>query len=473
YNTSYIFIPFHYTEKKYSETAKNRHFPERDENTLLQRICRKIYCEQEKEIAVWEPVRDELRYILKYVADKFICEDDNRRQCFHYRLNEMGRSRYGLGDASDWFLTEEHTYDEQKVRFRFQITSVQLFCFTTSICMAAFQVCFDDDDPIRISTAQYYLRKVSKEKIAPERHLSQGLTMLTMAQQMTEVVNSICDLIPFYYAVDDSDKRANMFTCLEVMPKEDYKQELYFLRRCYRKGGYYYLEDKDADAAEIYYASRDIIWGITSEASVCLTCPEMGREKFLKNTFYDRFRAEYLMMYILLLHQKYVLYLFMTKIEGYTYHSSEKLDNRPEQLDKSLEELENYQYQLYKFETDFVFSCITEVPQYQKVYEKMSEAFALRKMYDDVHEPLVSLSEVRRQHSEQLNKKQDAQISSALFMLSLLVFFSALIDSFDFAASFFGIFMSLTAVRVIQAVFIIFILGILIYVLKKMFSSRR
>ena len=130
-----------------------------------------------------------------------------------------------------------------------------------------------------------------------------------------------------------------------------------------------------------------------------------------------------------------------------------------------LETLESYRQQLYEFETDFVFSCLTEVPQYQNVYERMTKAFALRQMYEDVHEPLISLSEVRRVHSENKQKKRDEKLNNSLFLLSILSFFSALIDSFDFVDSFFGQFLGEIAVKGIQGVCIVGIICIAVYII--------
>lgn len=102
-------------------------------------------------------------------------------------------------------------------------------------------------------------------------------------------------------------------------------------------------------------------------------------------------------MYVLLLHQKYVLYMFLTIIGLDTYND--------------LEKLEAYRQQLYEFETDFVFSCITEVPQYQILHEKLSDVFSLKKMYEDVREPLVSLSEVRRANAEKRQRNNDYRMN--------------------------------------------------------------
>ena len=121
-------------------------------------------------------------------------------------------------------------------------------------------------------------------------------------------------------------------------------------------------------------------------------------------------------MYVLLLHQKYELYNLLTRIGVGRYND--------------LEKLEEYRKELFEFETDFVFSRITEVPQYQDLYDKISAAFALKDMYADVREPLISLSEERRQESDKKQKAQDERMNRTLAVLSAITLISAFTDLF-------------------------------------------
>ena len=139
----------------------------------------------------------------------------------------------------------------------------------------------------------------------------------------------------------------------------------------------------------------------------------------------------------------------------------------------NLETLEEYRQELYEFETDFVFSCVTEVPQYQNLYDRMADAFSLKKMYDDVHEPLVSLGEVRRETTENEQKKRDDNVNRALLMLSVLSFFSALVDSFDFVESFFGWFLDERGVEIIQVCCIIGIVVTVFLAFRSLLDSKK
>lgn len=405
----------------------------------------------------WTQVHDEIMYMLKYVADKINSRDRKNCQCFHYELSAQAREALGLGREDAWFLSESHTFRSTPVRFRFKILSVQLYCFSTSVCIMAFKLYLEDSEPLAVSSAQYCLKKVSRERLILDAPGASPFTMLGFSQELMRTFSGVSSFQFFYYA-NPSTERANVLTYLEVEPKDDYQYELFYLRRCYSEG-YLYSESEALESSEIYSPSQDITWGISPEAAVCLACPARGRGDFISNTFYKNFNAQYLFMYVLLLHQKYVLYMFLTKIGIGTYND--------------LETLEEYRHQLYEFETDFVFSCVTEVPQYQNLYDRMTQAFSLKKMYEDVHEPLMSLGEVRRAATEDVQKKHDASVNKALFILSLLSFFSALIDSFDFIESFFGWFLGGVGVKVIQVVCIGLIVVMGISVFKSLLSSKK
>lgn len=438
-NTSYIFIPFNFSDP----ADFKRLIDEFDKSILLKKT------------------NDKILYMLKYVSDKINSNDKESCQCFHYEVTDYARNELNLATKDDWFTTKEIVEDgkskQREEEYRFKILSIQLYCFSTTVGIFAFKIYFEKNDPFWISNAQYYLKKVSRENICLDFKDAPCTTMLEISKSITKKFSHITEMNYFYYA-NPTTERANLLTYIEVAPQESYKKELYYLKRCY-SDGYLYVENEKLDEEQTYIPSNDTVWGISSEAAVCLACPDMGRGKFLRSTFYENFNAQYLFMYVLLLHQKYVLYMFLTKIGIGTYNN--------------LETLETYRHQLYEFETDFVFSCITEVPQYQNLYDRMAQAFSLKKMYEDVHEPLVSLGEIRRETAENEQKKRDDNVNKALLMLSVLSFFSALVDSFDFVQSFFGWFLGGIGIKVIQICCILGITVTVAFVFKNLFKSKR
>ena len=409
----------------------------------------------------WTLVHDEITYMLKYVADKIDSRDFEGCRCFHYMLKDQARPPLGIPSPDLWCTMREHTYGGKPEQYRFLLQRIQVYCFSTAVGVLAFQVQFEKQDPLWLASAQYYLKKVSREKIyfadaESDSCEEKETTLFELAMRFLCNLNIDLHFRLFFYS-NPSTERANILTYLEMEKKDDYRYELYYLRRCYGEG-FLYTEDKELDAQEIHRPSQDIIWGISPEAAVCLVCPGMGREQFLRSTFYKNFNAQYLFMYVLLLHQKYVLYMFLTKIG-----IGEK---------NNLEALEQYRQQLYEFETNFVFSCVTEVPQYQSLYERMSRAFALEQMFKDVREPIVSLAEIRQNDLENQRRKRDGNVNKALFILSLLSFFSALVDSFDFANAFFAWFLGADGVKTVQVICIVLIVAAVAYVFKNLLGPH-
>lgn len=415
-NTSFFFIPFAYSQRN-------------DFHLLVSEL---------EKGDKWCPVSNNNKYMLKYVASKFDSSNKKSCQCFHFTLNDSFRKAAGLGDANDCFHTQAHTYRKKSEPVNFRIASVQLFCFSTTIGVLAFEICFEDNDLIKISNNQYYLKKVSKEKIYSDNE-STPFTMLDISEKLMSPFSKIDNRefnFEFFFYLNKDTERANVFTYIESEPQDNFDKELFFLKRCFSEG-FIYTENNGFNNEETYKPSEDIIWGISPEAAVCITTPAVPeRLDFIHNDFYPNFCEQYLFMYVFLLHQKYMLYLFQTRIGIGMYND--------------LEKLEEYQQQLYEFETDFVYSCVSEVPQYQNLYERVFNSFRLERMFKDVYEPLTLLGKNRKEKAEDEQKKRDKNVERALFLFSILSVFSAFIDSFDFAGSFFSKFLGERAVAVVQ-----------------------
>jgi len=473
-NTTYIFIPFSFE----GNDLKGR-------DSVEEKSFRNLVNAVKKEDSSWTMVNDKVRYMLKFVADKIDSTNEETCQCFHFRLKKEDRPKYELPDENTWCTAYTDPHDEIKDEYKFKIRDIDTYFFRTSVGIMSFRLSFDESEPgygpKRIAAAQYYLKKSGRKDIhypfgsacesGPAASTSDGSpdeagqnimsrNMLDMAKDLVRDYSNDFGFNFFYYA-NKATERANVLTFIPVSDEQadNYLEDLFYLRRCYN-GGYQFIRDEAQEAEEIYSASADMKWGISPEAAACLVCPERGRKRFIEETFFRNFNTQYVFMYVLLLHQKYVLYKFLTIIGN-----SDRND---------LATLENYRNQLYAFETDFVFSLVTEVPQYQNLYDRMVQAFALRKMYEDVHEPITSLAEVRREATEKAQQARDKSLNTALVMLSLLSVFSALVDSFDFSREFlydiFGV--GAGGIRIMQWICIGLIFAIAIYVIRNFIKTR-
>lgn len=430
-NVSYVFIPFAYEKKE--------QFP------LLTAAL--------DQSRLWAPFEgNDAMYLLKYVADKFSFTDPSRRLCAHYCLRQESLGALGLGEPGAVF-----SYGDGEEQFTFRFLRAHVYCFNTTVGIIALALHFEDSSPFEIANAQYLLKKISRGRFGPVGTKA-CRTFLELVEEMMEQLPGANHFDYFFHA-QTGRERANLLTYIEVPPNGEngYRKELFYLRHCYGKA-YLYKESEASDPNELYCPSPGIQWGISSEAAVCLTSPMEGAEDFIHGKFYENFNSQYLLMYVLLLHQKYVLYLFLTQATA--------------RMQADLQTMEKYRRQLYEFEMNFIFSSVTEVPQYQELYSRITQAFSLTQLFENVHNPLHSLSELRQKALEAQQKERDESVNKALLLLSVLSFFSALVDSLSFAETFFGLFLAPVGVRIAQGVCLTLVLVAGFFVIRYLWRSE-
>lgn len=391
----------------------------------------------------WEPMQPENRYLHRYVFERFVGQRQGVMDSYHFHIDPDFARTHGLSLGSLYSTAAKKYKDQQKVYFQFKISDVQLFAFNTTVCILAFELHFEDDDPLKIATAQYYLRKIATERV----HLVEDGTD---AKQESFVDIASCLLadaaktIPldfFFYAARNNEK-ANFLTYVDVPKKENYDEELFFLKWCYHDGFDFSAAAYDS-CSETFQQNENTYWGISVSAAVCLVYRDEKSKAFVEKRFQTNFRKQYLMTYILLLHQKYVMYLFLTKMSV--------------GISGKLAELEQYKERLYNFETNYMFSYISEVPQYQNFYQAVRKTFALDQLFKEVQEPLNQLTEIQRQEAEKEQKAYDEKINTALTALSLLTIISTIADALGLMENLDWL-VATNVARVIQIVLGVFVL---------------
>lgn len=412
-NFSYLFIPF---------TTEN---PE-DISTLCRNITPKNG---------WSFVESDNRYLHRYVAER-IANRQNEVDC-QFRLDPKFAEEQGLFLGTKQYCTAPKRFAGQmNDGFPFQIASAELYTFHTGICILAFELRFLDNDPLKIASVQYYLRKISAEKIYVRGNTekSGGESFVNISKRILGKCAQNLELDFFFYATPKNEK-ANFLTYIDMPEQGNYNKELFYLKWCYSDGFEYNETDSEEDSIN-YVANPCTTWGLSVSAAVCLVHRSESQKHFIETVFQKNFRQQYLLTYILLLHQKYVMYLFLTKLSV--------------GLEDNVPQLKIYKERLYHFETHYMFSYISEVPQYQRFYSKVRKVFALEQLFTDVQEPLTQLAEIQKQKAE--NEQQ--VLNTALATLSILTIVSALTDASGFTANLSWLF-SAPIAKIVQSVLVI------------------
>ena len=431
-NFSYVFVPF---------SLEDHNFVEQFKIALAKN-------------PFWLPSQDEVRYLHRYVSDRLVGDTPN---VFHYIINPDQAQSAGLFLDGRVYSTDVKKYKGAELTFDFTILNAHLYLFNTGIGLLVLQLHFQDDDPLKIAAAQYYLRKIQAEPFHTEG--SKPTNFVALADRLLNS-NAHCKLDFFFYA-HPKNQRANFLTYIDVPAKKDYQEELFHLKWCYHDG--FSFDSNNSDDHTACIIDTEKIWGISSSAAVCLVKHCNHNRKFIEDVFQKNFQQQYLFTYILLLHQKYMAYLFLTKLS---------LGITRAQSIKSLPLLEDYKRRLYEFETQYKFSRISEVPQYQTFYEKVFNAFSIAEMFQDVQGPLTQLSDIYNRISEEQRKKYDQNINTALTTLSLLAVVSAITDASGITANLDWLFAPLIS-KIIQSVSIICVLCISILTIIRLISLRK
>lgn len=359
----------------------------------------------------WEITKDEILYLYRYITDKMDISRPDDCVYFHMKLSGSALEEAGLGaNGKEYSIhpRDEYLFDDH---IDFKITNIHLFVFRSLICVAAIQVSFVDNDPLYMATGLYYLKKPNRDHI----WIGENDTQKTVQGVLYELLPiQIQSSASFFFYLNSGMERSNTMSLTFHHEGSSVEKELYYLKNCYRASGFEYTDGQRKEDERLI-TSDDYEWGVTNEN---LACVITRKTRHIENAFIKHFCAQYLFMYVFLLHRKYDLYRILTDI------------GVGEQRD--LGALKHYKELLFEYQADYSFVRITEVPQYHRLYKKIEEKMELDALFSDAMEPVTSLTQLRQEKSEEEQSKKNNEIESALGLLSVLTVFSALIDCYSY-----------------------------------------
>ena len=310
--------------------------------------------------------------------------------------------------------------------FSFEIKKLELFLFSTGVSILAFKTEIVVPDIRTLINARAAMKMVCATKYRADVR-ERPFSLMNIAMESVKELGDFFPLDFFYYATNPIAYVTSLFYSDERPGDDDILHLQANLPEDRNLSGEFGKKQKN-----IISISENLVWSVSNQSSVCL-CTDYHNNSFLEVEFPSNFCKEYMYMFIFLLHQKYTLYFFLTQIDT--------------ELENNIQKLEEYKRRLSDFKTYFVFSQVSEIVNYQLLYDEVCKAFCLEHMYEDVNEPLMMLDAImlreeekrrvlQRMRTEQTEKEQeerDNRINLLLALLSLLGLFSAGIDGVDLA----------------------------------------
>ena len=385
----------------------------------------------------------ELNYFLHYISNKVDGLDITSR-CYHYLYKKEKLDIINTACKKATHVKESISKNRHG-SFSFVPEEVELFLFSTGICILIFRVTVDAETIDELVNARAALKMISTSRY----HSEVRKKSFSLSQIAEEILKDINDFFPIgiFHFMNEKNTTAYLLTLAysDFFPDDS---TLFHLQ---------YNIDNERDLSRdiiskklnCFSVNSHILWCVSDQSAACI-CADYHGNDFLENTFPVNFCREYKYLFVFLLHQKYTLYYFLTLIDT--------------DLKNNVQKLTEYKKRLSEYKTNYVFSQISEVINYQFLYDEVTKAFNLKRMYEDVEEPLIMLDDIIRRdeekknilqqiRSDRLDKEQETRenhINILLALLSLLGLISAVVDAGELAKKIDGTLLSLSNQSILQ-----------------------
>ena len=167
---------------------------------------------------------------------------------------------------------------------------------------------------------------------------------------------------------------------------------------------------------------ENVVWKITKEGCGCSVNTDEN-DSFFTRLFVDKVRNDYFILYLLLLYQSYSLLMYAEKIEL-------KMSANPKFY---LESKDNTKIQLLlaemsTFTLKSTHTSVSHIQHQNDFYEYGMSMLRIREDSESVSAGAESLGEMQKLVEEKEKEKNESVINTALALLSVWAFFSAISD---------------------------------------------
>lgn len=182
---------------------------------------------------------------------------------------------------------------------------------------------------------------------------------------------------------------------------------------------------KDDIESDLLHPYLNTYWNLSNEGSACCTHYDERNNIFFNNLFISRFKYDYFLVYIILLHQSYSLLNFSTWIEkNLPANEAEYVGSK----NKHRVKLEQLLLNLNTFLSKNIYASVSHI-QHQNDY--YSYGLNRLKIHDDIKSVnlgIDAINEILEVHENRREATDDSTRNFIFGILSLLVVFSALTD---------------------------------------------
>lgn len=178
----------------------------------------------------------------------------------------------------------------------------------------------------------------------------------------------------------------------------------------------------DSVVEKSFIPFENVVWKVSQEGCGCCVATD-ERDSFFTRLFVDKVRNDYFTLYLLLLYQSYSLLMYAEKIEikmsaNPEFYLSNKDDTK---IQKLLAEMNT-------FTMKSTHTSVSHIQHQNDFYEYGMQRLRIKEDTESVVAGAESLGEMQKLVEEKEREKNESVVNTALALLSVWAFFSAISD---------------------------------------------
>ncbi|MDE5820395.1 MAG: hypothetical protein K2I07_13935 [Lachnospiraceae bacterium] len=404
-NHSYFFIPF---KVKSIDRWKKQ-------------IESKVYIKKDgREFVAWKEIVDPIAIHLM----KFINTGIGYRTERHCAYKLMDKRAYGLPytNKRDKLLNCTINYKGQLKEFEIDICNVRIHCFGTRVGFLVYDIWYSQNMGYNdIIEFNYLFSKVGRSTLLIEDADTldniEGCTYLYKLSK--EIIgNGLEDEVELFFNSPNYIKmESNIFCVYCDEEKKDINNKLFHLCHSYTKEYEYNMKNMDEDF-RLYHPYHYIHWGYCQSG---ISCVYYDVCDFTHNDFDGKLQNDYYFMYLILLHQRYMLLSLMSEIMNCRSDDSEEWGR----IQRG--------FTIYRLE--YSFCVVSDEMPYNRIYKDMREILMINEFENSLKDISDRMHMMKREEQHEIEETsanlRGWRTDNALGLLSLLTVFSAAIDTTD------------------------------------------
>ncbi len=392
-----------------------------------------VWASDKKRIEVWKEEafgeEDLLPYVQRYLNPP---PGVPPTACVWTMKGDALQSTEGLGTKGSWYL---HT---PKHDIRFEIRGIDLLIFRAGIGFLSFNVrCFSETEEDWMDFLHFgrYInrkhgvalrleRKTGKDQTSPFFPGPAGGTAAhpdgtgTMLEVISGILNSIKDVQPGWWREVFVSGQMLPYAAMFADQMNDDDTRLLLFRMRHFFGMQQLMRPSPEDLAFNnptllpYSEGQWFVFSLDGTAFVAVNPPDTV---FLKQTMPDHLRDRYFLLFLIVLHQRFVLMDLSDRVAHEWLHGDELA---------RASAFEQIRDALLKFTARGYFSQVMQTEHHHAVYRRWQETFQVELLYREVSdevremhgnlmlrrtEKLQELAETQRRHDEQEAKQREEQ----------------------------------------------------------------